>query len=255
MANLRFSSKTLDFLALAQKQKNVLWLEKNKAKYEELVLQPMKALATTVTTVLEMEFSAYKFKKRNIGNIKRPSNRIEDKGPFKDFLTLNADRDSGSRFEDLPSLYFMISPRANEIFSAGGLYMANASQVKRIRQWIDACPQQMMDLFKDKDFAPLFKDFGDEHKLKTKPRDYPLDHPHIDWLKLTAYYVWRPIPKKELYSNEFANILIRDWRQAMRLNNLLDEWLKSAPGSPKTVFAPIAGRPRGLHEFDWDDDA
>lgn len=255
MTTPRFSAKTLDFLALAQKQKNVLWLEKNKAQYEDLVLLPMKALATNVTTILEMEFPAYKFKKRNIGNLKRPANRVEDKGPFKDFLTLNADRDSGSRFEDLPSLYFMISPRPDEIFSAGGLYMANATQVKRLRQWIDARPQQMLDLFQDKNFGSLFKDLGDDHKLKTKPRDYPLDHPRIDWLKLTAYYVWRPIPKKELYSSELANILIRDWRQAMRLNNLLDEWLKSTPTSGKTPAVPTTGRPHGLHAFDWDDDA
>ncbi len=254
MATPRFSSKTLDFLALAGKQKNAQWLEKNQKQYEEVILNPMKALALNVTSVLEMEFPAYKFKKRNIGNLKRPASRALEKGPLKDFMTLNGDRDSGSRFEDLPSLYFMISPNPDEIFSAGGLYMANASQVKRVRQWIDAKPEALEALFKDKTFGKLFGELGDEHKLKTKPRDYPLDHKHIDWLKLTAYYVWRPIPKKELYSSELANLLIRDWRQAMRLNNLLDQWLKSTPGTTQVAVEATSGRPHGLPAFDWDDD-
>lgn len=251
MTKLSFSPKTLDFLALAGKQKNATWLDKNQAQYEDLVLFPMKALAANVTSVLEMEFPAYKFKKRNIGNLKRPANRVDDKGPLKDFMTLNGDRDSGSRFEELPSLYFMVSPKPDEIFSAGGLYMANASQVKRIRQWIDAKPEALVKLFKDKEFGKLFTDLGDDHKLKTKPRDYPIDHPRIEWLKLTAYYVWRPIPKKELYSKDLANILIRDWRQVMRLNDLLDRWLKD---SPEATHAPIptpSGRPHGLPDFEW----
>ncbi len=254
MANPRFSAKTLEFLALAAKQKNAVWLEKNQQQYEDVILTPMKALALNVTSVLEMEFPAYKFKKRNIGNLKRPAARALDKGPLKDFMTLNADRDSGSRFEDLPSLYFMVSPRPDEIFSAGGLYMANASQVKRLRQWIDAKPQALEALLRDKKFATLFGGLGDEHKLKTKPRDYPVDHPRIEWLKLTAYYVWRPIPKKELYSSELANLLIRDWREAMRLNNLLDLWLKSSPDTAHTSAQPSSGRPHGLPAFDWDDD-
>lgn len=255
MTNPRFSPKTLEFLALAVKQKNAQWLEKNQQQYEDLVLHPMKALAFNVTSVLEMEFPAYKFKKRNIGNLKRPASRAQDKGPLKDFLTLNADRDSGSRFEDLPSLYFMISPRPDEIFTAGGLYMANAAQVKRIRHWIDSDPRELVNLFKDKTFGKLFNELGDDHKLKTKPRDYPLDHKHIEWLKLTAYYVWRPIPKKELYSSELAHLVIRDWREAMRLNNLLDHWLKNSPGESKTVVKATSGRPHGLPAFDWDDDA
>lgn len=254
MANSRFSAKSLEFLALAGKQKSVSWLEKNQAQYEDLVLNPMKALALNVTSVLEMEFPAYKFKKRNIGNLKRPATRALDKGPLKNFMTLNADRDSGSRFEDLPSLYFMVSPNPDEVFSAGGLYMASASQVKRIRQWIDARPAALEALFKDKTFGKLFGDLGDDHKLKTKPRDYPLDHKHIEWLKLTAYYVWRPIPKKELYSSELAHLLIRDWREAMRLNNLLDEWLKSSPGTAPVSVEATSGRPHGLPAFDWDDD-
>lgn len=251
MKNPRFSQKTLDFLALAQKQKKPEWLEKHRSEYEDLVVAPMKALAEQVSAVLELEFKSYKFKKRNIGNIKRPADRVKDKGPFKDFLTFNADRDSGSRYEDLPSLYFMISPKQGEIFSAGGLYVASHSQVKKIRQWIDVKPDALQALFKDKTFSKIYKDLGDDHKLKTKPRDFALDHPRIEWLKLTGFYVYRPIPKKEIFSASFPDILIRDWREAMRFNNLLDEWIGHGPGEALSI---IQEKPAyGLHAYDWED--
>ncbi len=251
MKNPRFSQKTLDFLALAQKQKKVEWLEKHQEDYHSLVVSPMKALAEQVSAFMELELKNYKFKKRNIGNIKRPADRVKDKGPFKDFLTFGADRDSGSRFEDLPSLYFMISPREGEIFSAGGLYMSSHAQTKKIRQWIDANPKALMDLFKDKKFSKVYKTLGEDHKLKTKPRDYALDHPRIEWLKLTGFYVYRPIPKKEIFSPNFAEILIRDWREAIKFNNLLDDWLHTSPGqsSQKILEKPSFG----LHPYDWED--
>jgi hypothetical protein len=108
-----------------------------------------------------------------------------------------------------------------------------------------------LDLFEDKSFSKLYKNLGDEHKLKTKPRDYPLAHPRIEWLKLTGFYVSRPIPKKELFSASFAEILIRDWKEAMRFNNLLDDWIQRSPGqaSQKTSEKPSFG----LHAYDWDD--
>jgi uncharacterized protein (TIGR02453 family) len=251
MKNPRFSQATLDFLALAQKQKKVEWLEKHQDDYQNFVVSPMKALAEQVSAVLELEFKSYKFKKRNIGNIKRPADRAQDKGPFIDFLTFSADRDSGSRYEDLPSLYFMLSPREGEIFSAGGLYMSSHSQTKKIRQWIDLKPEALLDLFKDKNFSKLYKNLGDEHKLKTKPRDYPMDHPRIEWLKLTGFYVSRAIPKKELFSGSFAEILIRDWKEAMRFNNLLDDWIQRSPGQASQKVSEKSSF--GLHAYDWDD--
>ena len=251
MKNPRFSQATLDFLALAQKQKKVEWLEKHQDDYQNFVVSPMKALAEQVSAVLELEFKSYKFKKRNIGNIKRPADRAQDKGPFKDFLTFSADRDSGSRYEDLPSLYFMLSPREGEIFSAGGLYMSSHSQTKKIRQWIDLKPEALLDLFKDKNFSKLYKNLGDEPKLTTKPRDYPMDHPRIEWLKLTGFYVSRAIPKKELFSGSFAEILIRDWKEAMRFNNLLDDWIQRSPGQASQKVSEKSSF--GLHAYDWDD--
>lgn len=251
MKNLRFSQMTLDFLAMAQKQKKVEWLEKHNEDYHQHVVMPMKALAEKVSAVLELELRNYKFKKRNIGNIKRSGDRARDKGPFKDFLTFNADRDSGSRYEDLPNLYFMISPRPGEIFSAAGLYMSSHSQTKRIRQWIDARPEAVVSLFKEKDFSKVYRELGEDHKLKTKPRDYPLDHPRIEWLKLTGFYVYRAIPKKEIFSTHFADILIRDWREGVKFNNLLDDWLRSSPNQSHPISQKNPSH--GLHAYDWED--
>lgn len=244
----RFTQASLDFLEKAGKQKNPKWIENRLDEYETLILAPMKALVIEASMILKMEYPAYTFPTRMIGNIKRNSVKAEAKGPFKNFLTFNGSRDSGSMYVELPSLHMMISKE--EIFIAGGLYMANAKQTKRIRQWVDKKPEKLEALFQDKNFTASFKELGRDHEVKTKPRDYPLDHPRISWLKLTGWYVWRPISKKELFGGNLAKIVVRDWEQALRFNDVLDFWLENHPTSdePEEKFEKIY-RP----VFDWDD--
>jgi uncharacterized protein (TIGR02453 family) len=244
----RFTQESLDFLEKAGKQKNPEWITKKQSEYEELIINPMKSLVTEVSTILKIDHPSYTFPTRMIGNIKRNALKAKDKGPFKNFLTFNASRDSGSMFEDLPSLHMMISKE--ESFIAGGLYMATAKQTKKIRSWVDQNPEKLEALFKDKNFKAIYKELGRHHEVKTKPRDYPIDHPRISWLKLTGWYVWRPLPKKDLFSKNLAQIVIRDWQQALRFNEALDFWLNNSPLliEPEEKAGQFV-RP----SFDWDD--
>ena len=114
--------------------------------------------------------------------------------------------------------------------------MPSADQTKHIRKWIDQDPSLLEALFKDKDFKKRFPDFGDERVLKTKPRDYPIDHPKFDWLRLSGWYVWRPFTKKEFFSPKFHEILIEDWKQILRLNQILDRYTQSWPNAQKEVI-------------------
>ncbi len=134
------------------------------------------------------------------------------------------------RFDDNKTKWEDSSKEEREhVKSAGGLYIPSADQTKHIRKWIDQDPSQFQELFKDKTFGKLFPDFGNERVLKTKPRDYPIDHPRIDWLKLSAWYVWRPFTKKEFFSKNFSTLLIRDWQEILKLNRILDKYTASYP--------------------------
>jgi len=223
----RFSQDSIDFITKASRQKKAEWLDKNKDEYQIVLVEPMRELMEKVSTALKPEAPGYRFPTRQHARIRRGAD--QSMGPFRDWIGAHVGRDSGSRYEDLPSLYFQLADGHEEIFSAGGLYMPSADQTKHIRKWIDQDPSALEELLVDRDFKKVFKGLGQERVLKTKPRDYPIDHPKIEWLKLSAWYVWRPISKKVLFSKDFSKVLIEDWHQVLRLNRVLDQYTQSWP--------------------------
>ena len=245
----RFSQASLDFIAKASRQKKKDWLEKNRAEYEEVLVLPMKNVMEHVSRHLKPEAPGYRFPNRNTARITRGADGAAIHGPFRDWVSTSVSRDSGSRYEGCPNLYFHISNGHEEILSAGGLYMPSADQTKHIRSWIDKDPSKLEALFEDKAFKKCFPELGDERVLKTKPRDYPIDHPRIEWLKLSGFYVWKPFTKKELFSKGFPDLLLEDWTQILKLNRVLDHFTASWPKVEAVDAIPQA---RAFQD-DWDD--
>jgi uncharacterized protein (TIGR02453 family) len=238
---MMFSAKSFRFLKLAARQKKEVWLENNWDEYQEVLVQPMKALVAEVAKTLGSEAPGYRFPRVGFARIKSYSGWEEESGRkpsvFRDWIHFSASRDSGSRYESCPNLYFHFAE--GDVYTAGGLYMPSADQTKHIRKWIDQDPSELEALLEDSAFKKVFKKgLGTERVLKTKPRDYPLEHPRIDWLKLSGWYVWRPIPQKQALSKGLAKIVIDDFRQVLRLNRLLDRYTSTWP---RLDLKPSAG--------------
>jgi hypothetical protein len=224
-----FSQASIDLITRASHQKNKGWLDRNRADYERLLVNPMREMIQKVERALRTEAPGYRFPKRNHARILRGAEGAKLNGPFRDWVGAGVSRPTASRYESLPSLYFHISEKEG-CFSAGGLYMPSADQTKHIRAWIDQDPSLLEELLEDKNFKKKFKDgLGREKILKTKPRDYAIDHPRIEWLKLSAFYLYRDFKKKEFFSAHFADVLTEDWRQVLRLNRILDRYIQAWP--------------------------
>jgi uncharacterized protein (TIGR02453 family) len=221
-----FSEKTLKFIKKASRQKRADWLERNRSDYEAYLLEPLQNLALHLKTELASEATGYHFPQKGIGRIKRPAHRAEEWGVFKDWISYAAARPRVSRFDHNPNLFFMIHPDdAKEgILVAGGLYMPSSRQLRSIREAIAQDASAFDRLFAKKDFSRCFKGGFSDEKISTRcPRGFEPNHPRMNWLKLQAYFVWRPYSKKEFKSSEFASLVARDWRQILHLNELLDQ--------------------------------
>lgn len=243
-----FSQATIDFIEKAGRQKKADWLDKNREEYEAVILNPMKDLMQATHLALKEEARGYHFPLRNLGRLKRNADSAKEGKPFRDWIGVSVSRDSGSRYESCPNLYFSVDHE--DILTAGGLYMPSADQTKHIRKWIDQDPSALEELLEDAKFKKVYKELGTERMLKTKPRDYPVDHPKFNWLKLSGWYVWRPIRKKDFFSKNFAELVIADWRQVLRLNAVLDQYTSSWPKAHGLDVMPTVTK----RELDWDDD-
>lgn len=242
-----FSGQTLQFLKKASRQKRPDWLERNRDEYEKVLLAPLQNLARHVQAELGSTAPGYHFPQKGIGRLKRPANRVREHGGslFKDWMTYTAARPRTSRFDHNPNLFFLINPSdvKEGVLVAGGLYMPSSRQLKSIREAIAEDASAFDRLFASKDFARCFKGgFSDEKKAKRPPRGFDPNHPRMDWLKLQAYFVWRPYTRREFTSPKFAKLLARDWRQILRLNDLLESALQGRP--QKTVTKPAQTAPK-----------
>ena len=172
----RFSAASIEFISKASKQKKAEWLDRNFEEYEKVLVHPMRELISHAEKKLKDLAPGYRFPKRNFARLRRNADRAIDYGMYRNWVGVSISPDSGSRYESLPNLYFEISEE--DILSAGGLYLPGADQTKHIRSWIDQDPSRLEELLADKKFKKIYKNgLGDERVLKTKPRDYPLDHP------------------------------------------------------------------------------
>ena len=225
--SLTFSEESLQFLKLAGEQTNANWLEENDIEYQRLIRGPLMELADSVKKELEPEAPGYHFPSRALGRIKKASHKVERDGAhFKDWVSFIVTRPSLSRFEKNPLLFFGLLPNDKSwqgVVVAGGLYMASSHQTRCVRQAISDDPEPFKKLFADKEFKRSFKNgFNPMAMAKNCPRGFDADHPDIDWIKLKTFFVSKNLKAKEFSSQDLAKNLANDFRQLLRLNEILD---------------------------------
>lgn len=253
----KFSKDTLDFIRKAGRQKNPLWLDRNRDAYENHVQHPLQNLARVLKSELGSSAPHYHFPQKGIARLKRSAARAEDHGShYRDWLTYSAAAPRTSRFDHNPNLFFLVypdDPDGDSVLVAGGLYMPSSRQLRTLREAIaeDATPFDR--LFASAPFAKAFPDgFSDERISSRPPRGFDPAHPRLDWLKLQAYFVWKPYRLRDFYSPSFAQKVAADFAQVVRLNDLLEKalqgrWIKHAP--KETVARGLATRLEELQDL------
>lgn len=224
----KFSKRTLDFLIKAGKQKNPLWLEKNMDEYEEVVRKPFIQLAENIKTALMPLAPGYHFPSKGLARIKRPDFKVAGgQAQYKDWISMIATRPSKSRFESNTHLFFGLMPNEKDtILVAGGLWQPSSKQTRLIREAINQDAEPFHELFADKQFKSRFKDgFYLADMSSRVPRGFSEDHDDVNWLKLKKFVVYKKISMKDFSSPKFSEYLIADFKQALRLNQLLDKAL------------------------------
>jgi uncharacterized protein (TIGR02453 family) len=227
----RFSKDTISFLKKASRQKNPAWLDKNREEYQKLVQLPLQHLAQHLKTKLGSIAPLYHFPQKGIGRIKRSAIKAQEYGSmYKGYVSYNASKPAESRFDHNPNLFFLIQnddEDGDNVLVAGGLYMPSSRQVRAIREAIAQDASAFDELFASKSFSARFRGgFSKEKTSSRPPRGFDPNHPRMDWLKLQAFFVWRSYSMKEFQSPGFPDLVVKDFTQIIRLNELLEKALQ-----------------------------
>jgi uncharacterized protein (TIGR02453 family) len=122
---------------------------------------------------------------------------------------------NGDRF---PGYYFHIEPGSS--FLAGGAYVPPAPWLNAIREKIDENADGLIRIINNKDFKKYFGGLDGE-KLKTAPKGYPRDHPHIELLKMKSFLAYRSITDRELTSEGCFDLAVSAFRAMKPLHDFL----------------------------------
>jgi uncharacterized protein (TIGR02453 family) len=190
----------LDFLKKLKQNNDRDWFEKNKAKYLEAKEKYESILEKVIAGVrkFDKKIDADLTPKNCMFRIYRDVRFSKDKKPYK--TNMGASIDPGGKKSQIAGYYLHIEP--GNSFVAGGVWMPEPAMLQSIRQEIDYNPEPLLKIMKSASFKKHFKGLDEEDKLKTVPKAFDKEHPHIELLKNKHFLVSHTFTDKEILSKD-----------------------------------------------------
>jgi uncharacterized protein (TIGR02453 family) len=174
---MQFSSDLFSFFTDLQQNNNRDWFMDHKPTFKALETQ-VKAFGEQLKDQLNQHDSIDRFK---LFRIYRDVRFSEDKTPYKTHFGLTWHR---TKPLYRGGYYLHLSP--GNSFLACGFWDPNPADLKRIRQEIDIDGEEYRSILNNKRFKSVWGELQGE-AVKTAPKGYTKDHPHIDLLRFKQH--------------------------------------------------------------------
>jgi uncharacterized protein (TIGR02453 family) len=213
--------QALKFLKAVSKNNNRDWFEKNKPTYLQVKESFEDFLEALHKDMVKFDDSLAGLNPRKAAlRIYRDIRFSKDKRPYK--TNLGAGFSRNGRMEQEPGYYIQIEP-GNKSFVAGGLYMPDSEKLAKIRQEIDYNAATLLKILSNKKFKSYYSGLEEWDKLKTMPKGYAKDHPHIELLKNKSFVVSHKFTDVEVTDKNFRKNLADALKQMKPFNDYLLE--------------------------------
>lgn len=216
------NTTVIDFLELLKVNNNRDWFQANKKMYDAAKLEMEAFVDNLIPQIAAFEPSVkYVTAKECMFRIFRDVRFSKDKSPYK--TNMGAWITKGGRKSPGPGYYLHIQP--GESMLAGGVYMPEPDQLKKIRQEIYYNADEFKAILGNSSSKKYFDSLSDWDKQKLAPRDFPKDFPDIDLLKYRHYTVAYMLSDKQLVSKDFAKLVVKVFSLMQPLNAFLERAL------------------------------
>src|SRR4030042_4311900 len=218
----QIKQSTLDFLSDLKRNNERDWFIKNRKRYDDARMNYEAFVQAVIDEISEFDpiISGLEAKSCTY-RINRDIRFSNDKTIYKTHLgafIVKGGKKNGDRYA---GYYVHVEPGNNSMI-AGGAYMPPALWLRLIREKIDEQAEKFLKIIENKEFVKFFGKLEGE-KLKTAPKGFPKDHPHIELLKLKSFLVVRMISDKEVISKDCFDLIIRASKIMKPLNDYLND--------------------------------
>ncbi len=155
-----FCKDTSDFIWDLMFNNERSWFQENKERFEKVLNQPFRALASDTVELLKLRHPELQFS-LHISRIYRDARRLFGRGPFKDHLWFSI----GYTVEGWhagPMFWFEIG--ASDYSYGVGFFDATPAQMEAFRRSIDANPARFQRIAENVEALGNFRIFGPEYK-------------------------------------------------------------------------------------------
>jgi uncharacterized protein (TIGR02453 family) len=195
------SPDTFQFLKELSENNERSWFQSNKKRYDDARSNFEGFITELMVHIAQFDSSVTGLDPRKcIFRIYRDTRFSPDKRPYKTNLGAHLVAQH-SRPHDRAGYYIHLQPGNN--FLAGGAYMPPAPWLNAIRDSIDQNGEKLNKIIEHPDFKRYFGKMEGE-KLKTFPRGYPPDHPHIELLRHKSFLASHSFRDKDAESENFV---------------------------------------------------
>jgi uncharacterized protein (TIGR02453 family) len=211
---------TLDFLTGIKSNNHRDWFLANRPLYLDAKDNFESFVQTIIDKIVLFEPIMKGLEAKScVFRINRDIRFSKDKSPYKSHFGAFIVRGGKQNGDKYAGYYFHIEP--GKSIMAGGAYTPPAPWLSAIREKISDSPEEFIKITSAKEFVKYFGSVDGE-KLKTAPKGYPKDHPHIELLKFKSYLVVNEASDKLVLSNDFLDHVINVFKTMKPLNDYLN---------------------------------
>ncbi len=214
--------KTLGFLKQLSSNNSKEWLDENRSDYNFAKDDILNLTQTLINSVSKFDLGIAKADlnpKKCITRLNRDLRFSKDKTPYKTdyYIVLNQNG------KNSPSAFYYVHIEPNNCFVGGGVYNPQATELRKIRNEINASFNEWNKIISDKDFQTKYPSgIHNSGSLVRSPKGFEDENPAIEFLKMKGFYTQESISDKEIQSSLILEKIIDYFKSVKPLVDFLN---------------------------------
>lgn len=207
------------FLGELAENNNRAWFVMNKPRYDILRAEFLELVTKLIADISKFDPAVVHCNpKKALFRINRDMRFSRDKSPYKTTFSA-AITASGLKKPSSgggPAYYFHIDADST-LLVAGGEYMPPPDRLRAIRQHVIADAAGFSKVLKNKKLKETYGDLQNEGKLVRPPKGFDTDAPHIEYIKMKSFIVWKETSLKKRLPADLNKELVAGFKDAYPL--------------------------------------
>lgn len=215
------------YLAELSENNNRAWFVMNKPRYDILRAEFMELVIKLIADISKFDPAVAGCNpKKALFRINRDMRFSHDKSPYKTHFSA-AITASGLKKPSQgggPAYYFHVDATGT-LLIAGGEYLPPPDRLRAVRRQIIADAAGFSKVLKNKTIKEGYGGLQEEGKLSRPPKGFDADSPHLEYIKLKSFIVWKESSLKKKIPTDLSKDLLAGFKDSYPLI----KWLRQVP--------------------------